>query len=158
MITRVHSGMQFGADLAGLVAAARCNIETGGVAPHGFRTERGDRPDIGARYFIKEHASRNYQPRTFENVKNNDATILLSPNATSSGTLLTVKACDYYSKEYYICNPFVDNPQLVVDFLRKNWVQHLNVAGNRESVCKGLTQEGARFLQTVFSILLSDGM
>jgi hypothetical protein len=151
MIKKIISGGQTGADLAGLVAAKRCGIETGGLAPKGFRTEKGNKPDLGSLYQLREHPSPSYVPRTFANAEVGDATLILSPVRSSSGTKQTITACRRAKKPFLVVNPLVDNVDEAITFLQTHQPTVLNVAGNRESVSKGLTKKGASFLVTLFN-------
>ena len=151
MIKKVISGGQTGADLAGLVAAKRCGIETGGLAPKGFRTEKGKKPDLASLYNLRDHPSSSYIPRTFANAEIADATLILSPQRSSSGTKLTIKACRRAQKPFLLVNPLTDNIDNALAFLKEHQPAILNVAGNRESVCKGLTKGGATFLVILFN-------
>ena len=47
---KVVSGGQCGADLGGLLAAELLGIPTGGIAPNGFRTEKGKQPILSSRF------------------------------------------------------------------------------------------------------------
>lgn len=150
MIELVISGGQTGGDLAGLVAAERAGIKTGGLAPKGYRTEVGNKPLLKTRYGLKEHSSKSYVPRTQINASNGDVTIILSPIKSSSGTKLTIDSCVKHGKEYILVNPFKDPHSIVLDFLAINSPKVVNVAGNRESVSKGLTKVGAKYLEEIF--------
>ena len=53
-VTKIISGGQTGADQAGLAAAKRLGIPTGGFFSKGFLTEAGPRPDLAAEYRLEE--------------------------------------------------------------------------------------------------------
>ena len=72
----VVSGGQCGADLGGLLAAEMLGVETGGIAPLGYRTEKGKQPILKTRFNLTEHSSWQYPPRTEENVKLSDVTLI----------------------------------------------------------------------------------
>ena len=61
---KVISGGQTGADQAGLIAAEKAGITTGGWMPKGFRTLDGPNPGLAARFGLREHPSEEYPPRT----------------------------------------------------------------------------------------------
>lgn len=67
-IERVISGGQTGADQAGWRAAKSAGIPTGGWMPKGFLTEDGPRPEFAELYGAREHPSKEYPPRTRDNV------------------------------------------------------------------------------------------
>lgn len=138
MITKVISGFQTGADLGGIAAAYNFGIETGGHIPKGFLTEYGSKPQL-VRFGAIEHSSEKYPPRTFENVKNSDGTIRLASVFNSAGERCTMKAIKQYNKYYIdidIMAP-IDDKQ-VIEWIIKNQIKVLNVAGNRESTSPGI--------------------
>lgn len=152
----VISGGQCGADLAGIWAAEICGIKTGGIAPLGYRTEKGKQPLLHTRFGLTEHPDWRYGPRTLENIANSDVTIILSPNKHSAGTALTIKEC----KKRGNLSPFrphilidtlnAENRDLVLSFLTTHKPTVINIAGNRESVAQGLTQQGCAFFKPIF--------
>lgn len=151
----VISGGQTGADLSGLCAAERCGIATGGWAPKGYRTEKGKQLCLKTRFGLKEHADWRYDPRTRLNVQESDVTIILSPVAKSSGTKLTIGACNGNSpkKPYLLVQDVTQTKECideVVGFLIKHAPKIINIAGNRETVYPGLTRIGRDILIEVF--------
>lgn len=151
--SKIISGGQTGADLGALVAAERCGIATGGTAPQGYRTEKGAQIEVlRDRFGLIEHPSKDYKPRTRENIANADATLILSTNFASSGTQLTIAFCEDLDKQYYLADPSHPNTLRHIRlFLEKSKPSVLNVAGNRESVSPGLTRTVAALLQAVFN-------
>lgn len=134
---KIISGGQTGADMGGLLAARDLGIPTGGVAPKGYRTERGPQPllkDLG----LTESPYASYQGRTADNVEAADGTVLFG-NLRSPGSALTAKLCKQAGK------PWIENPtvQELRTFIINEQVQVLNVAGNRESKNPGI-QAGVR--------------
>lgn len=156
MLDKVISGLQFGADIGGLVAAERVGIPTGGLAPKDYRTERGNRPDLGHRFGVSEDSSKSYIPRTIANVQDSDFTLILSPLAHSGGTVQTIKACNQHSKEFHLFNPFETDPDKIIRLLLDKSPSVLNIAGNRESKCPGLMICTAHFLQITFSKVIAE--
>lgn len=148
----VISGGQTGADLAGLLAAEQCKIPTSGWAPLGFKTEKGPQPLLAQRFRLKEHHSKDYGQRTMANARAACATLILSPNAKSVGTLKTVQSCTAAGRPYLLVHQFNDETtKQVMDWLSELKPSVLNVAGNRESVCPGLTRSARNFLNPIFS-------
>lgn len=147
---KIISGGQTGADLGGLVGARRMGIPTGGNAPRGYKTEKGEQPDALRSFGLVAHPSADYRPRTEENVKNSQATLILSPNAHSSGTELTVKLCEKHNKPYLLLDPFDGGVGRAFAFLNMHKPSVLNIAGNRESSCPGLASRVAQFIQLLF--------
>ena len=153
MVSKVISGGQTGADLGGLKAAKKLGLNTGGVAPKGFKTELGFNLELQTVYALKESPSENYGIRTVVNIRSSDATLIFSSNAKSAGTKLTIQHCEKLYKPYIIIDPKLENaPELTKVFLEKQYVRFrknliLNVAGNRESKSPGTEEK-------VYQILL----
>lgn len=150
-IEKVISGGQTGADLGGLLAAERLGILTGGEAPKGYRTEKGKQPILSTRFNLTEHTDWQYTGRTENNVINSDVTILLSPHKQSRGTIQTLHFCTKHNKPYLIINPFLEDIEIGLNFLNKHRPKIINIAGNRESVCEGLTVVGRDWLIKLFN-------
>lgn len=152
MSLKIYSGGQYGTDFLALEVAKECGLETGGTAPKGFRTERGNNYNL-RKYGLVEHSSYRYEPRTEKNVVDSDATILFG-NTKSPGSKQTIEFCDKHSKEYKE-NP---TPEELVKFIKENDIKILNVAGNRES--KLTTEQMNQYrniLRTTFKLLAEDG-
>ena len=150
MIEKVISGFQSGADLGGIIAAYNLGIETGGYIPKGFLTEYGFRPQLKI-FGAIEHSSDKYPPRTFENVKNSDATIRFASNFNSGGEKCTLKAIKQYNKFYIDVDK--NNPidhSVVSDWIFRNNIKILNVAGNRETTSPGIFVFTKHYLTKVF--------
>jgi hypothetical protein len=90
---KVISGGQTGADIAGLVAAKRCGLDTGGFCANGFMTENGVKPEYAKMYNLVDN-HYDYHRRTVENVKASDFTLIFADNVNSPGTKLTISACN----------------------------------------------------------------
>lgn len=156
LLTMIISGGQNGADVAGLRAAKRVRLKTGGLMPKGFRTLDGPRPKYAELYGMVEHESRDYPPRTFENVRVSDATIRLARNFSSAGERCTLRAIEKYGKPYIdvACGPMM-NEQVgeVIEFIRNHNPVILNIAGNSENTCRGIGNHVEQFLVRVFTQL-----
>src|SRR5262245_48879825 len=74
-IARIVSGAQTGADRAALDFAIKHDIRHGGWCPKGRRAEDGQIPE---RYALEETPSTNYLQRTEWNVRDSDATVIIS--------------------------------------------------------------------------------
>ena len=136
------SGLQSGADQQGLEEAWLRGIATGGVAPLGYKTEAGPRPDLGAKYGVKESYSPSYDVRTEKNVKLAEVTLWFG-NTTSPGYKCTKKWCDAWSR------PFIPNPSAEEVYDLAQVYESFNIAGNRLSKNKGvckLVTEGFRLI------------
>ena len=89
---KVISGAQIGADIAGLRAAKRCDIETGGWVPAEGRIKGGFLPEDALIYYgLQPTNSPGYPMRTLNNVLDSQGTIRLAYNFESPGERLTLK-------------------------------------------------------------------
>lgn len=129
---KIISGGQEGADWAGLMAAIALGIPTGGTAPKGWRICKRDGTDGSnpslADFGLVEHESREYPPRTIQNVLDSDGTVWFGFSGSPGGKL-TINTTRRHRK------PVIENP--TPEQLREWVVTHkvcvLNVAGNRTS-------------------------
>jgi hypothetical protein len=146
-VTKIISGGQTGIDRMGLEVGKELGFQTGGVAPKGYRTEKGLDPSLKD-YGLTEHSSSQYDFRTAENIKNSDGTVLFG-NAESSGSRLTINLAKNNKK------PIIVNPtaQQLRNFMNTNSIQVLNVAGNRAS---GLTNAQISDYRSILKEALSD--
>lgn len=97
-LRRVISGGQTGADQGGLLAAWRAGLETGGTAPLHWYTERGKQPLLEC---LGLKAEGDYRHRTTKNVRESDATILLSRTLDSAGSRLTRNQAASQRRPFY---------------------------------------------------------
>lgn len=158
---KVISGGQTGADRGALEAALRLGSDYGGWIPKGRRAEDGRVPDCFDK--LQEHSSSDYPPRTWRNVHDSDATLIVARTPLSGGSKLTVRYCReqdrpllVVSAETLLQRPGADSVADVHRWLaclaeRGQPVRVLNVAGSRESSVPGI-QQAVRHL--VFSLLV----
>lgn len=147
-IFKIISGGQTGADRGGLEAGKRLGLDTGGTCPAGYRTENG-RDETLLTFGVRCHKSRNYPPRTEENVINSDATLIFG-NPGSRGSQLTQAMCRKHKKPCLVVfwTPGQPTPDIeeFIEFLYANDTGILNVAGNRESTTPGICYTVQDFL------------
>lgn len=140
---KVISGGQVGADIAGLRAAKRLGLETGGYLPLGWTTLDGPKPEYEEWYSCQEYRSPKYPPRTFKNVKSSDATVRFAYNFETPGERCTLKAIKKYERPHLDINCSIFDGSMMIkadeivaareefiEWLEDNNVQILNVAGN----------------------------
>ncbi|MGW8192781.1 MAG: putative molybdenum carrier protein [Desulforhopalus sp.] len=134
MLKKIISGGQTGADRAGLDSAIQHNIAHGGAIPRGRRAEDGVLPD---HYNLKELPTSSYPKRTEQNVVDADATVIFSHGPLANGSLLTRnKAVQHGKPCLHLDLSKVDSVRsadLVMEFIVKNRVEVLNIAGPRAS-------------------------
>ena len=142
MLEKIISGGQTGIDKMGLEVAAQYKIETGGCAPKGYETENGTDYTLKSMYSLREVTSEEiaefekktgkkdkYTARTYINTRDSDGTVYFSSDNNSPGSKTTRNGCNMFDKPF-IMNPNIDT---LVDFIKKNNISVLNVAGNRGS-------------------------
>ncbi len=148
-LSKIVSGAQTGVDRAALDVALALGYPCGGWVPKGRRSEDGRVP---ASYPVRETGGRGYAERTLLNVRDSDATLILTRGKPTGGTALTLE---------YALN--LDRPSRVVDLLGANtpgqvkeWLAEkevvvLNVAGPRESSSPGIYDQAKKFLAALLS-------
>jgi hypothetical protein len=156
---KIISGGQTGADRAGLIAAARSGIATGGWIPRGFRTLAGPDPELAARFGLREHPSEDYPERTELNVRISDGTIRFAAKWESKGMLCTLKFIRRHHKPFLDVDMKQPRPvEEVVAWIRREGIKTLNVAGNsepksRKALASGITAFVLDYLGRVFEAL-----
>lgn len=149
MIIKLISGGQTGADQAGLLAAQSLDIVTGGWACKGWLTEDGPAPWL-ADYGLKEFHLPGYDNRTIANIRDSDGTVIFGSIA-HPGSRLTFNTCSNYRP--CVCFhiergevEFKKARQYFRDWIERDKIKVLNVAGNRESVNPGIGEVVVNFL------------
>lgn len=152
VIEKVVSGGQTGADQAGWRAAKNSGILTFGYMPKGFKTEVGPRPKFAELYGAVEHESPDYPPRTLANVKEAEATFWFG-RGDSRGFACTSNACKKAGLPIWtVLDP--DSPtDRMVTLVRGMRYTSLNIAGNRESLSRGIGEWVEKYLMKVFHII-----
>lgn len=140
-IKLVISGGQTGADQGGLMAAWDRSIQTGGWAPHDYRTTIGPNPLLQV-LGLKTTDARGYQDRTCRNVESADVTLVFGFDLSSPGSRQTMAfAADIgrpcFKFEYPIGRD-ADSKEMrlieeAVTFILKHQPTAVNVAGNRDT-------------------------
>ncbi len=103
------------------------------MAPNGFKTKFGPRPQLSKLGVIEHPTSDSYVPRTNWNVKNADATMRFAFNFKSPGEWCTFKAIRKYKKPYFDIDLNEPDNYLIFDifdFFDNHNVEVLNIAGN----------------------------
>jgi hypothetical protein len=158
-IKQVISGGQTGADIAGLRAAKRVGIPTGGTAPKGWETEDGPKPDRLRSFGLIECTVEGYPARTKANVHTADITLIFS-GAEEKGTRLTKKLCLKANKHCLLASPNDGDTAGILEIL--NFIRNrmgsreefiVNVAGNRASKSEGIEEKVEEILVKVFEAI-----
>ena len=135
---KIISGGQTGVDQIALKVAHKLGIETGGIAPKGYRTETGFNFELRDVYGLIQHESAEYPPRTEMNILNSDCTLLFG-KTDSLGSKLAIKLAKKHSKHIFL-NPKVSE---VHDLIVKGY-RVFNIAGNRGSTLSHYDEEMIR--------------
>lgn len=165
-LKKIISGGQTGGDLGGLVAGERLGLETGGTAPKGFKTDAGPKPDELKKYGVTEDSDSSYVPRTKKNVDNSDGTVaFIDSSIKSVGTSRTVgyaqtgnwvsanTSSDTGRKPVLVIDPkadFAESVKQLRDFIKRNNIATLNVAGHRERSAPGLAAYVAKVIEAAY--------
>lgn len=153
-IVKIISGGQTGADRGGLEAAMEVGIETGGVAPLGYRTELGNDLTLRDTYKLQEHSSANYQPRTKKNVAESTVTLVVG-DLNSPGSRLTISLCEQLQRRYFTTKDLNSSDLRRIAGALREYQEHivLNVAGNRESVHPGIQANTKKFMIDLIALV-----
>ena len=135
-VVRIISGGQTGADRAALDWAIANGIAHGGWCPAGRRAENGMIP---TNYQLKETSSHDYTLRTRLNVRDSDATLIISQAPKlAGGSLFTRQIAMEMGKPWLHLHRGLDAPSTLSAFLAMHRVKVLNIAGPRASKESGI--------------------
>jgi len=166
-LRRVISGGQSGVDRAALAAARVAGLAIGGWCPPGRASEDGpippDLPLIETPAECSPDAPEVPRSlRTEWNVRDADATLVLSPaagapgsrSADDPGTAWAVRCAERYVRPLLVVSP--DAPSAssaareIVLWLAAREIAILNVAGPSEGTCPGIGESALALLSSVF--------
>ena len=155
MIDRIKiiSGGQSGVDRAALDFALQYEISCGGWCPKGRLAEDGV---IDQNYPLKEAPDSSYFTRTNLNVRDSDGTLILYQRKMDEGTKLTHELAEQLDKPIVLIeltNNHDINIQKARFWITSNQIKILNIAGPRESNCKGIYDKAIEFLKSLFQFL-----
>jgi predicted Rossmann fold nucleotide-binding protein DprA/Smf involved in DNA uptake len=151
---KIISGGQTGVDRAALDSAIFFNLPYGGAIPKGRIAEDGI---IDSKYiFLEEIESPKYEVRTKRNVEMSDATLIINMGELEGGTYQTYVFAKTLNKPYLIVNIDTENDPVskILNWIKEVKPSVLNVAGPRESKCKGMYEKTFAILCQVFKKLL----
>jgi putative molybdenum carrier protein len=147
-VCRIISGGQTGADRAALDWAIRNGIPHGGWCPSGRKAEDGVLP---AKYDLRETESADHRQRTRQNVIDSDGTLVVNVGTLGGGTLTTVQLAKEFGKPHLVLqlDSGVGDKEVrqFLDWLRRESIANLNVAGPRESKRPGIYSLVIEFLE-----------
>jgi hypothetical protein len=152
-IDKIISGGQTGADRAALDFALEKDIETGGFVPKNRWAEDGR---INGKYpNLRETATEQLAERTKLNVKNADATLILSHGELTGGSCLTKELAEKYQKPVLHLDFSIWGVDEAVEMTKK-WLdsiecETLNIAGSRASEDADIYETTLDLLRNLFS-------
>lgn len=147
----IISGGQTGADRAALDFAIRTGIPHEGWCPRGRLAEDGPLDDC---YSLRETPSPKYEERTRWNVRDSDATLVVTIRAKpTGGTALTLAACRQQRKPcLHIARDTISSLEEAGERIAEYNVVRLNVAGPRASQEPEIAGFVNELLLTAFSL------
>jgi hypothetical protein len=154
MIERIVSGGQTGVDRAALDIAVRNHLPHGGWCPRGRRAEDGRIPD---RYHLDETSTPEYAERTRLNVRESDGSLILARGRPDGGTALTMDYAAACHKPLFVIDLDAGtDARKFRDWLERNKIKILNIAGPRESKQPGIYAQACELLQDLVEALRAD--
>jgi hypothetical protein len=152
---RIVSGGQTGVDRAALDAALARSRPCGGWCPRGRRAEDGIIP---VHYPLTETPAETYEERTRWNVRDSDATLVLTFGEPQGGTALTVELTRQLGRPCLIVDLLhPTEPVDVLNWIHMGSIEILNVAGPRESQVPGIYGQARMFVEKLLDISLLPG-
>jgi hypothetical protein len=134
MLKKIISGGQTGADRAALDVATELGISHGGWVPKGRLAEDGP---ISDKYQLKEMPTDSYEARTEQNIIDSDGTLIISHGLLTGVSAYTRKMAMKHGKPWFHADlnqlPTFKAAMIIEDWISKNGIEALNVAGPRAS-------------------------
>jgi len=151
MVEKLISGAQTGADRAALDVALELGIPCGGWVPKGRLAEDGTIP---ARYpNLTETSGSAVEIRTEWNIRDSDATLILSHGQLDGGSLYTQIKAEKLGKPWLHID-FLETGPEQAPAIARSWLNRiqpkvLNIAGPRATKDPGIYDATVRFLRKV---------
>ena len=144
---RIVSGGQTGVDRAALDVALELGIACGGWCPRGRLAEDGRIPE---RYPLLETPSDEYPQRTEWNVRDSDGTLILYRGVLKGGSALTARLVERHDRPCLTLDLLAaPDPAKIRDWIARQQIRVLNVAGPRASESAGLYEQARSLLSTL---------
>ena len=147
----IISGGQTGGDQGGLEASAILMIQYGGWIPKGRLTEKGSMKQWP---LLAETDQATYPPRTWRNVRDSHGTAIFTLGPAERGSALTIEFCKKQGRHWLHLDisHLTDNEASVWvrNWVKRNKIKVLNVAGNRESKSPGIQRRVRDILVKAF--------
>jgi hypothetical protein len=150
---KIISGGQTGVDRAALDVALRHGMECGGWCPAGRLDEFGRIPD---HYPVQELPGGGFTERTLQNVKDSDGTVVIYLGELRGGTEQTVRFCGELERPHELIDASrlatQNAAKLIADFVHRNKIGVLNIAGPRQSEWPGGYDYASRVLSAFLKV------
>lgn len=149
VIKKIISGGQTGVDRAALDIALELGIPCGGWCPKGRKAEDGVIPE---RYPLSETDSTGYTKRTKMNVLDADGTLVLYHYVLMGGSEFTIEFAQKKNKPALAIDMMAPQKSYsqILDWVKRNNIQILNVAGPREKGALNIHGRATFYLQELF--------
>jgi len=137
-------------DLIAMQYARSKGLIVGGYCPLGRTNERGIIPDL---FDLIETQSSNPKERTELNVVHSDGTLIISErDSFKGGTFYCYQVCMKYERPVFVV--FLNEYKLsgkteFNQWIRKNRIKTLNIAGNRASEVEGIDEKAEKILKVL---------
>lgn len=152
MIQKIISGGQTGADRAAIDFAIKHNLPYGGWVPKGRKTEDGTLSEI---YHLQEMATGQYSKRTEKNILDSDGTLIVSHGLLTGGSALTRELAKQHRKPWIHIDlkttPYPDAARMIREWVGRNDIKVMNVAGARGSKDPKIYEAVAELLEATLS-------
>jgi hypothetical protein len=153
MIKGIISGGQTGADRGALDFAIKHDTPHGGWVPKGRKTEDGTLPE---KYNLREMATGSYPKRTEKNILDADGTLIISHGPLTGGSARTRELAKRHSKPWIHIDsktiPYVDAARMIREWIERNAIGVLNIAGPRASKGSEIYQATMTLLERTFPV------
>jgi hypothetical protein len=159
-LRKLVTGGQTGVDRGALDAALERGFACGGWCPEGRLAEDGPLP---RRYPLRELPGGTYADRTARNVRDSDATLILTPGPLAGGTRLTRDCCARLQRPFLVVEVNGERgldsseefraPARIQSFLRDTGCGVLNIAGPRASEWAGAYRTSFTLVATLLDRL-----
>jgi len=155
MLKKIVSGGQTGADRAALDVAMECGLEIGGWIPKGRQAEDGP---ISLHYGgLVETESSDPSVRTSLNVRDSDATLIVSHGPLCGGSLLALDDARTLARPVFHLDlamlPQTEAFDQICQWLRRVNPHTLNVAGPRASEDAAIYRSVSELLRAVLPLV-----
>jgi hypothetical protein len=151
----VVSGGQTGVDRAALDAARACGLPCGGWCPRGREAEDGR---IDPVYPLAETPDADYAQRTEWNVRDSEATLVLTRGRPRGGTAFTIAVARRLGRPLLVVDlDEAGSPDEARRWIESGKIAVLNVAGPRESQQPGIGRQARAFLEQLFRLTATRG-